>query len=167
MANNSSLNLGLIIVLCLSTFIASVLTIVKLPTWLFYFRPDWLALVAIYWVLAMPEKLGIIFGFLHGLLLDLLLFKAFGLNALGFTFMTFLVARYYQQLRIFDLWQQALLIAFVICIMKLIVGWVHGLVSDFEFARFYWYSILGDVVMWPFIYILSRDLRRSLGIRST
>jgi len=146
---------NLFIILFISTFIAAVLTIVKLPTWLFYFRPDWLALVAVYWVLAMPERLGVIYGFILGLILDLLLFKLFGLNALGFAALAFIVSHYHQQLRIFGLWQQALLVAIIIGVMKLL-----------EFTWFYWYSLVGDVVVWPFIYILSRDVRRSIGHRT-
>jgi len=165
MINNVSI-VKLLIILFISTFIAAVFTIVKLPTWLFYFRPDWLALVTVYWVLAMPERLGILYGFTLGLILDLLLFKLFGLNALGFAFLAFIVSYYHQQLRIFGLWQQALLVAILIAVMKLLVGWISGLSSEFEFAWFYWYSLVGDIVVWPFIYILSRDVRRSLGHRT-
>jgi len=95
----------------------------------------------------MPERLGILYGFTLGLILDLLLFKLFGLNALGFAFLAFIVSYYHQQLRIFGLWQQALLVAILIAVMKLLVGWISGLSSEFEFAWFYWYSLVGDIVV--------------------
>ncbi|MGH1540916.1 MAG: rod shape-determining protein MreD [Arenicella sp.] len=155
---------GLFIVLLLCSFIASVLTIVNLPNWLFYFRPDWIALIVIYWVLAMPDRLGVVFGFIYGLLLDLLLIKAFGLNAFGFSCLAFAISRSYMQLRMFPIWQQALLVGVLIAIMKLFIGLLAGWVSDFRFTQYYWYSIAGDIVLWPFIYIILRDLRRSLKL---
>ncbi len=158
---------NLFLVLVLSTFFASVLTIVKLPDWLHYFRPDWLALIVAYWVLALPERLGVFYGFINGLFLDLLLFKVFGVNAFGLATLAFLVSHYHQQLRIFGLWQQALLITLMIAVMKLLIGFINGFTSDFSYTVFYWYSLIGDMLFWPFIYILSRDARRTLGLRTS
>jgi len=46
------LNLKLLLALVFgSTVIAAVLTLVSLPEWVFYFRPDWLALVVVFWVM--------------------------------------------------------------------------------------------------------------------
>ena len=136
----------------------------KLPVWMFYFRPDWIALLVVYWVLALPNRLGVMFGFMHGLLLDLLLIKLLGLNALGLSILAFTVSRTYMQMRMFPIWQQALLVGILIAVMKLIVAWVATWVSDFQITQHYWYSIVADIVIWPFLYIILRDVRRSLSL---
>lgn len=155
---------GLVIILVLCSLVASVLSIVELPVWMFYFRPDWVALVVIYWVLALPERLGVIYGFLNGFLLDLLLIKVLGLNVFGLSCLAFAVARTHMQMRMFPIWQQALLVGVLIAVMKLVVGWIASWVSDFQFSSFYWYSIVADVIVWPFMYIIMRDLRRSIRL---
>lgn len=162
MIANKTANLWLVLLLC--SLICSVLTIVKLPVWMFYFRPDWVALIVIYWVLALPNRLGIIFGFLHGLLLDLLLIKIFGLNALGLSLLAFTVSRTYMQMRMFPIWQQALIVGILIAAMKLIVAWIATWVSDFQITQYYWYSVIADIIVWPFLYIILRDVRRSIRL---
>lgn len=131
---------------------------------MFYFRPDWIALVVVYWVLALPNRLGIVYGFLHGLLLDLLLIKLLGLNALGLSLLAFTVSRTHRQMRMLPIWQQALLIGILIALMKLLVAWIATWVSDFRITPYYWYSIVTDIIVWPFIYILLRDIRRSIRL---
>ena len=162
MTNNKTVNLFFILLLC--SLICSVLTIVELPVWMFYFRPDWVALVVVYWVLALPDRLGIVFGFLHGLLLDLLLIKLLGLNALGLSLLAFTVSRTHMQMRMFPIWQQALLVGILIAAMKLVVAWVATWVSDFQITHFYWYSVVADIIVWPFLYIILRDVRRSMRL---
>lgn len=157
--------MGLSMVLLACTFVAAILTIVNLPGWLFYFRPDWIALLVVYWVLAIPNRVGVFYGMAHGLLLDLLLIKVFGLNALGMSLLAFVITRIYTQIRMFPIWQQAILVSLLIAIMKLLIGWVASWVSDFTFSRYYWYSTLGNIVIWPFLYIILRDIRRALKLK--
>lgn len=161
---SSSNKSGLFFILLLCSLLFSVLTIVELPVWMFYFRPDWIALVVVYWVLALPNRLGIVFGLLHGLLLDLLLIKSFGLNALGLALLAFTVSRTHMQMRMFPIWQQSLIVGIMIAAMKMIVAWIATWVSDFQISQYYWYSIVADIIVWPFLYIILRDIRRSMRL---
>ena len=65
--------------------IALLLTIMPLPEWARYLRPDWVGLVLIYWCLAVPERVGVITGWLMGLLVDLLTGAILGQHALALT----------------------------------------------------------------------------------
>ena len=57
----------------LFTFIvALILTVIPLPEAGRYLRPDWAGLVLIYWCLALPDRVGVISGWLLGLAVDLL-----------------------------------------------------------------------------------------------
>jgi rod shape-determining protein MreD len=148
-------------VLCISSFFACALSLVELPEWLFYFRPDWLALVVVYWVLALPKHVSIGYGFLNGLFLDLMLVKPLGLNAIGFVLLAFFISRWFSQIRALPIWQQCLLLAFLISICKLLIGVAALITTEFVFTHYYWFSILGNVVFWPIVYVLLRHIRRT------
>ena len=149
----------------LSALVALALMIVPLPQWLFYFWPDWIALVVVYWALYTPEKVGPLIGFIIGVLLEVLFVRKFGVEGLGLATLAFMVNHANQQLSVLSIWQQTFVIAMFVALFKLITGWLYGLVGDFTITIEYWYSILGDVFVWPFISILLHELRRKARIR--
>ncbi|HUM92196.1 MAG TPA: rod shape-determining protein MreD, partial [Candidatus Competibacter sp.] len=57
-------------IIVLSFLIAFLLGGVPLPDSLERFRPDWVAMVLIYWNMALPHRVGIGIGWLVGLLMD-------------------------------------------------------------------------------------------------
>lgn len=152
----------LLFVLSVCSFFACVLSLIELPDWLFYFRPDWLALVVIYWVLALPRYVSMTYGLLNGLLLDLILVKPLGLNAVGFVLLAYLVNSWFTQIRILPLWQQCFVLALLISICKLLIGVTALATTEFIFTYYYWYSMLGNIVFWPIVYGLLRRIRRSV-----
>ena len=158
----SSIRLSLILAMC--TLVAGVLSLINLPDWLFYFRPDWLALVVIYWVLAFPERLAVGYGFFNGLFLDLILVKPLGLNALGFILLAYLVSHWTSQIRALSLWQQCVFLIVLLMFCKLIIGAAAVLTTDFVFTRFYFYSMIGNLLFWPVIYVILREIRLSFLI---
>ena len=92
----------------LLTFVAAfILAVLPLPQWLLWGRPEWLALVLIYWTIALPHRVGMVTGLLLGVALDVLEGAALGQNALSLSIVAFLSQVLYQRLRVFNLWQQA------------------------------------------------------------
>ena len=66
----------------LATFaVCYVLAIVPLPQWLLWGRPEWVALTLIYWVIALPHRVGITTAIAVGVGLDVLEGAALGQNA--------------------------------------------------------------------------------------
>lgn len=164
-ARTQSSSMNLFWGVAISSFVAFVLMVIQMPQWMFYFWPDWIALVVVYWALHAPNRFGPFAGFLIGLLLDVLFVRKFGVEGLGLATLAFLVNSSHQQLRVLSLWQQTLLVGVFIGIFKLITGWLYGMVADFTITREYWYSLLGCIVVWPFVYILMQELRRIARIR--
>lgn len=149
----------------LSTLVALALMIVPVPQPLFYFWPDWIALVIVYWALYTPEKVGPVVGFIIGVLLEVLFVRKFGVEGLGLATLAFLVNYANQQLNVLSIWQQTIVIAMFIALFKLITGWLYGLVGDFTITFEYWYSLLGCILVWPFMCILLHELRRRTRTR--
>lgn len=149
----------------LSSFVALLLTIVQVPNWLFYFWPDWVALVIVYWALVLPNRIGSFIGFIVGTLLEVLFVRNFGVLGLGLATLAFIVNSAHLQLRVLSIWQQTLFMALLIGVFKLLTGWLYGIVSDFTITTEYWYSLLGSMAIWPFAFILLEELRRKARIR--
>jgi len=159
--SNSRLFLGVSI----SAFVALVLTVVQLPNWLFYFWPEWIAIVLVYWALIAPKRIGPIAGFIIGTLLEVLFVRKFGVLGFGMATLAFMVNSGSQQLRALSIWQQMISIGIFIAIFKLLTGWLSGLVAGFTITTDYWYSVVGSVLIWPFAFILLEELRRAVRIR--
>jgi len=148
-----------------SAMVALALMIVPLPQWLFYFWPDWIALVIVYWALYTPNRVGPLIGFIMGTLLEVLFVREFGVEGLGLASLALIVNRTNKQLVVISIWQQTIVVGLFVALFKIITGWLYGLVSDFTITVEYWYSILGAMLAWPFISILLNELRHKFRIR--
>ena len=58
------------LIIFFSFLAAFMLTIVPFPEWAEAYRPEMVAMVLIYWCLALPERVGVGIGWLTGLTLD-------------------------------------------------------------------------------------------------
>ncbi|MGN6111909.1 MAG: rod shape-determining protein MreD, partial [Luteimonas sp.] len=94
-----------------SALAALLLGLLPLPVWMQPYRPYWLARVVVYWLIEAPDRFGLGFAFLAGVLADLCFGTVLGEQALRLTVMAFIVQRFRAQLRFFPLSQQALALA--------------------------------------------------------
>ncbi|MGY4676856.1 rod shape-determining protein MreD [Pasteurella sp. P03HT] len=156
--------LQLVIVAC--TFIvALVMEISPWPSDFQHFKPAWLVLVLLYWTLAVPTKISIGSAFVLGVAWDLVLGSILGVHALVLSVFIYLVAVNHLILRNLSLWMQSLLVvAFIFCIrigIFLIELFLHS-------ASFNWQEIYGALasgLLWPWVFLLLRRIRRQLQLR--
>ena len=152
-------------VLSASSFVGLVLTILPLPQAIFFYWPDWMALVVVYWSMSVPDRVGPWVGFTIGTLLEVLFVRNFGVLGLGLAILAFTVNRASQQLQMLSVWQQTIVVTLFVGGFKLLTGWLYGLINGFTITSEYWYSLLGCLVFWPFVSILLQEFRRSAQIR--
>ncbi|MDQ7015910.1 MAG: rod shape-determining protein MreD [Gammaproteobacteria bacterium] len=149
-----------------SLSIALVLTIMPLPPHLQPFRPDWLSLVVLYWGMAIPSRFGLGLACLFALLLDVSQGTLLGQHAFGLCLILYVVLRMHRQVRVSSFIQQALFIAVLLLLKQLLVLWVDGIVGrSVENLWLYFAPSLIGMLLWPFVFIILRDIRRSLHIR--
>lgn len=151
-------------VIVLSLLVALILTLLPLPPWAAPYRPDWVALVLIYWCLALPERVSVGIGWSMGLLLDGLSGTLLGQHALGLTVMAFITAKLHQRIRLFPIWQQALTVMLLLAMNQMLVLWVNGILGRPPHSWLYWAPSLSGLLLWPWIYALLRDLRRRFRV---
>lgn len=143
------------------TFVVGlVLNTVPLPDVLDRFRPDWMTLILIYWCLAVPHRVGIGWAWVLGLLQDAARGTLLGQHALAMSVVAFLVLRLHKRIRVFPVWQQAASVLVFLLVQQLLVFWINGMIG--YPPRDWWYltPAVGGMLMWPWIFIILRDVRR-------
>lgn len=151
-------------VIALSFVIALALSITPLPVILELLRPEWVALVLIYWCMAVPSRVGVTVGWLAGLLQDVSRDALLGQYALAFAVVAFLTLHMHQRLRVFPIWQQALSVGVLIMLECMLVLWIKGLTGQ---SPGFWKMMLPaftSLLFWPLIYLLLRYVRRTYHV---
>jgi len=149
----------------LPTLIAALmLNMWPLPDWLEHARPEWVVLVLIYWALAMPEQIGVTVAWFVGLLLDVTQGAIIGQHAVGLVLVVFVINTQYQRIRVFSLAQQALVVMLLLLIKQVLVLWVSGMVGQAPDIGLYFLPALTGAILWPWLFIILRDLRRRFTV---
>lgn len=147
-------------IILISLLLAMVLRILPLPQALVIYNPDWVALVVIYWCLAVPEKFGVGWAWVTGLCCDVLTGRLLGQYALSYCIIAFVCVKTHQRLRIFPPSQQALIVLFLLLLVQLLIFWTQGIRGiTFEPWRYGASSVSGALV-WPTVFKLLRRMRQ-------
>jgi rod shape-determining protein MreD len=145
--------------------IAMVVNSLILPSGWNGYRPDWVTLVLIYWCLALPQRFGVGSGWLAGLVLDLVEHSLLGQNALAKAVVGFLANRFAFRVRMFPLWQQSVVVLFLLVIDAALVGWFQSLAGHGVADRSWWGTVVSGTILWPLLYLVLRDTRRRSGLQ--
>jgi len=148
------------VIIALTFLLAFMLAVVPLPNWATSWRPDWVAMVLLYWSIALPQRVGVATGWLVGILHDVLSATLFGQHALVYALLAYLGAISYHRVRLFMRWQQALWVGTLILFTQLIGVWLRGIQgyppADWSFT----YPALTSLLLWRWTFVGLRDLRR-------
>lgn len=149
----------------LSFVFALLLQMFALPDWAESLRPDWVALVLIYWCIALPGRVGVGTGWLTGLMLDVANGGLLGQNALTLAIVAYLALRLHQRIRLFPLWQQSVSVLLLITLHLMLVLWIKGIVGQSAETWAYWLPALTSMFVWPMVFVVLRGLRRNYRVR--
>lgn len=151
-------------VIMASYVVAFLLTVMPMPEWARYWRPDWVVLVHIYWCMALPRRIGVGVGWSLGIVLDVFKGALFGQHAIGMAIISYVVLQTHQRIRVFPLVQQAIIVFFLITLVRLLVLWVKGIMGHAPDDIAYWFPSIMGMLLWPWVFVILRDLRRRFGI---
>ena len=140
------------------------LLVMPMPATFDVCRPDWVTLVMLYWIIALPHRVSIGTALILGVLSDVLLGSIVGVHALGMVVVAYLAARNFQRLRNFALIQQAVVIAVLILLKRFIVFEANVFLHDAEFTLSYFWPVLTSAVFWLWVFPLLRKVRRQFGV---
>lgn len=148
MTHQRSIPYGLIV---LSLFAALLLQILPMPLWSIWYRPEWVALVILYWVMVMPETVNIGVAWLMGFILDVLNGTLLGEHALALAAVAFIMAKWQRQVRLFPVWQTAVVILVLVAFYKMIIALIQWLIGQPPNSAAYTFSILTSALLWPWV----------------
>ncbi|WP_296802090.1 rod shape-determining protein MreD [Thiolapillus sp.] len=151
--------------IAITLLISLVLSVMPMPENLQYFRLQWTALVLIYWCMALPERVGVGIGFFVGLLLDILTGTLLGQHAFGLSVISFITVKTHKRVRVFPLWQQSVFVALLLYVDRLLFVWVDGTIGRPAAMLESWAVPLLGGLIWPWLFIIFRDLRRRFHVR--
>lgn len=149
----------------LSFIVALILNIAPLPQWAEILRPQWVVLVLIYWVIALPDRVGVFIGWIVGLFFDVASGALLGQNAIAMAFISYLAIKLHLRIRIFPLWQQAMSILILVAMYQMIVLWIKGMTGMTTGGLSYWLPSIASMFFWPLVYLMMRAYRRHYKIR--
>ena len=151
-------------VILASFFCALILAVVPVPLWLAWGRPEWVALVLIYWVIALPHRVGLITALLLGLMLDVVEGAVFGQNGFALIVISLLSLLLYQRLRVFSLLQQCGVVFVLVGINQMVCQWVENLEGAGANSLLFLLPAFSSALLWPFVFHLLRSMRRSFRV---
>ena len=148
--------------LILSLLAAIILAYLPLPDALQNVWPHWVFLILANWALMMPQRVGLGMAFCVGVFMDVALGTPLGANALSLVVGIYFVAQFRQQVLMYPLWQQALLITLLVLGIQAILFRVN---VSFSRDGLYW-SLLGVPItsglLWPLLNAYFADYKQQL-----
>ncbi len=105
----------------LTLALAFTINLLPLSGALLALRPDFFALVLLYWCIHQPRWIGIGVAWFCGLLTDVVEANLFGQHALAYSILGFAASYFHRRVLRFPLWQQALHVLGLLLIAQLVV----------------------------------------------
>ncbi|MEX0899535.1 MAG: rod shape-determining protein MreD [Gammaproteobacteria bacterium] len=149
-------------VIAATVLVAWMLAVLPMPEWAVAFRPEWSLVVLAYWGMAVPRRVSIGWFWLVGLGLDVLLGTLLGQHALALALVGWVIGRLYLQIRVFPVWQQALVMLTLVALYEFVLFWTDGISGTRSVIR--WQPIITTAVLWPWAFLLLRQVRRRFDI---
>lgn len=148
-----------------ATFVVGLmLTMLPLPDWAEPYRPEWITMILIYWCLALPNRIGVGVGWIMGLFLDVVRGAVLGQHALALALTAFLALHLHQRVRLYPVWQQALTVLMLVAFAQMLVLWIKGVIGQSPESWLYWAPSLVSMVLWPWVFLILRDVRRKFQV---
>lgn len=150
-----------LIVIAVTFALAILIGIFPLPVWAQWGRPVVVAMVLIYWVIALPERIGIGIAWAIGIIQDIVQGTPLGQNAFALAVMAYLSLILYQRMRMYTPLQQAGVIFVLIGLYQLFCHWVQTLTGTVSPNMLFLMPALVSALLWPLLSFFLRVVRRA------
>ena len=160
--DRSSRRLPVIITL----IVGLMLTIMPLPESIRDFRPDWLALLMIFWAMQLPRTWSVGSAWVVGIVLDVSYGTLLGQHALALCFIVFITVRFHLLMRVFPLSQLSATVFALLALYQFLLFWINGVAGVTAPAMAYWGPVITGTLLWPFLFMFLSGVRYRARSRS-
>jgi rod shape-determining protein MreD len=143
----------------LTFLIGLMLTIMPLPGSAEAFRPDWLALLVIFWTMQLPRTWSVGTAWIVGIVLDVSQGTLLGQHALALCFVAFITVRFHLLMRVFPMPQLTATVFPILAIYQFLLFWINGVAGVDAPSITYWGPVISGTVLWPFVKIFLSGMR--------
>jgi len=138
----------------LSLVLTLALVAVPLPDSVAPLRPDWVAVVLLYWSLMAPRHFSLLTAFWMGIALDTLSGALLGQNALALLVVVYLAEKFHLRLRVFPLSQLAITVFLLLGLYEFILFWIDGMAGRSVPLVERWVPPLTGTLVWVLLYMM-------------
>ena len=129
--------------------LALLLSIYPLPFAWLWWRPDFVLLVALYWVSVFPLTMSFLFLCLVGLFQDLLLAEPLGQHSMSMIIAVYVCMLAHRRVRNFTLWKEAGWIFILVFLAQIPSVWVQTLSGRPISGLLFFAPALSSALLWP------------------
>jgi len=138
----------------LSLVLTLALVAVPLPDSVAPLRPDWVAVVLLYWSLMAPRHFSLLTAFWMGIALDTLSGALLGQNALALLVVVYLAEKFHLRLRVFPLSQLAITVFLLLGLYEFVLFWIDGMAGRSVPLVERWVPPLTGTLVWVLLYMM-------------
>lgn len=142
-----------------TVIVALALTMLPLPRAIDAFRPDWLALILIFWALALPGSYGVGIAWIVGIVLDVAQGTLLGQHALALAVIVYITVRFHLQMRVFPLGQLTATVFALLALYQFLLFWINGVANITSAPSTYWGPVITGTLIWPFMFMFLSGVR--------
>lgn len=144
----------------MSMFVALMLNLLPWQGLWLALRPDFAALVLLYWCTHKPHRIGIGIAWAVGIFADVADASLFGQHALSYTVLAFGGIMLHRRIQMFDVREQPLQVFPLLLVSYAVFAAVHWLMRDSMSWEFF-LGTLTSAMLWVPLSILLQSMRRS------
>lgn len=143
----------------ISFLVGLMLTIMPLPDWASTYRPDWLAMLVIFWAMQLPRSWSVGTAWILGVVLDVSQGTFLGQHALALCCIAFATVRIHLLMRVFPITQLTATVLVLLASYQFLLFWINGVAGIETPAVTYWGPIVTGTILWPFLFMFLSGLR--------
>jgi rod shape-determining protein MreD len=124
------------------------------------FRPDFMLVVILYWLLRAPNMCNVGTAWFAGLLVDLATGSLLGQHALSFSIAAFIALSYQRRLVLFNTWQLAGYVAAILTIERIVMLLLKLFEGNENPGLNYFWPVITGLLLWQLMILMFGGLTR-------
>ena len=148
------------LVIFLTFVVALILAVYPLPLGWRWWRPEFVLLVAIYWISIFPLSISLFFLCFVGLFQDLLEGVPLGQHSLSLIIVSYICILSYQRVRNFAIWKEAGWVFVLVGLAQLPDNWVQSMDGRPLTGILFLAPALASALLWPFLKLSLEGITR-------
>lgn len=124
------------------------------------FRPDFMLVVLLYWLLRAPNLCNVGTAWLAGLLVDLATGSLLGQHALSFAVTAFAALSYQRRLVLFNHWQLTAYVFLLLTIERVVMLLLKLFAGNENPGLHYFWPVITGLLLWQFMILIFGGLTR-------